>query len=213
MNGIILYSGGMDSTVLLHKFKENIKLALSFYYGSKHNEKEFHYAKLNTNKLGIKHLLLDVSNIFNNFDSDLLKKGSEIPEGHYNDESMKRTVVPFRNGILLSIAAGFAESNSYDTILIANHFGDHMIYPDCRKNFIDPMSEAIKKGTWNEVVLSAPFTEITKREIAFIGKDVGVNFSETYSCYKGGEIHCGKCGTCTERKEALLGFDPTKYLD
>jgi 7-cyano-7-deazaguanine synthase len=213
MNGIILYSGGMDSTVLLNKYQTDIKLALSFYYGSKHNDMEYKSAEYNTGKLGIKHIRIDVSNIFNHFNSDLLIQGGEIPEGHYSDVSMKKTVVPFRNGILLSIAAGFAESNDYDTILIANHFGDHAIYPDCRKNFITPMSEAIKNGTWNNTTIFAPFTDITKREIALIGRELNIDFAKTYSCYKGNEIHCGKCGTCVERKEALEGFDTTKYLD
>jgi 7-cyano-7-deazaguanine synthase len=213
MSSLILYSGGMDSTVLLYKFRDEIKLAVSFYYGSKHNVMEYKYAKMNTDKTGIKHLKLDISGIFEYIKSDLLLKGGEIPEGHYTDISMKKTVIPFRNGIMLSIAAGIAESNDIDTILIANHFGDHAIYPDCRKDFITPMTEAINKGTWNNISLLAPFTSLTKTEIAHIGRELGVDFTQTYSCYKGGEIHCGKCGTCVERKEALSGFDSTKYLE
>lgn len=213
MSSLVLYSGGMDSTVLLYKYRKDIKLALSFYYGGKHNEMEYKYAKMNIDKIGIKHLRLDISNIFEYFKSDLLIKGGEIPEGHYTDISMKKTVIPFRNGIMLSIAAGIAESNDIDTILIANHFGDHAIYPDCRKDFITPMSEAIHNGTWNNISLLAPFTSLTKKEIALMGKELGVDFTLTYSCYKGGEIHCGKCGTCVERKEALEGFDNTQYLE
>jgi 7-cyano-7-deazaguanine synthase len=174
---------------------------------------EYKYAKINTGKLNIKHIRIDVSNIFSQFNSDLLISGGNIPEGHYSDLSMKKTVVPFRNGIFLSIAAGFAENFDFDTILIANHFGDHAIYPDCRKSFINPMGQAIKNGTWNNTNILAPFTDLTKREIALIGKELNINFIETYSCYNGGELHCGKCGTCVERKEALKGFDPTNYLE
>jgi 7-cyano-7-deazaguanine synthase len=212
MNAIILYSGGMDSTVLLNEYKNDIRLAVSFNYGSKHNEKEITHAENNTKKLGISHIKIDISNVFRYFQSDLLKSGGEIPLGHYADENMKKTIVPFRNGILLSIAAGIGESNNLDTILIANHFGDHAIYPDCRKSFINPMTEAISQGTMNNIKIFAPYTELTKRDIALIGKRLGVDFSQTYSCYKGGDIHCGECGTCVERKEALAGFDNTKYL-
>lgn len=124
---------------------------------------------------------------------------------------MKSTVVPFRNGIMLSIAAGVAESNGLKRILIANHFGDHAIYPDCRKSFIDPMREAIKEGTYEQIEVFAPYTSISKRDIGLIGQKLGIDYATTYSCYKGGEKHCGKCGTCVERKEALEGFDPTEY--
>ena len=125
---------------------------------------------------------------------------------------MRSTVVPFRNGIMLSFAAGIAESADYDEVLIANHAGDHTIYPDCRSGFIDAMGKAIRDGTFSCVQLSAPFVQMTKREIALEGKRIGMDFGTTYSCYKGGPIHCGKCGACTERKEALAGFDTTEYM-
>jgi 7-cyano-7-deazaguanine synthase len=207
---LIIVSGGMDSITLLHKHAQFIKLAVSFYYGQKH-EKEIQCAVENCFMLEIPHITVDISAVGTLLKSDLLKNGGEIPEGHYEDLSMKRTVVPFRNGIMLSIAAGIAESNDCKEILIGNHAGDHAIYPDCRADFIAPMAEAIENGTYGKIQVYAPFLHMTKRQIAITGKSIDVDFSLTWSCYKGGTVHCGKCGTCTERKEALEGFDPTEY--
>lgn len=210
-NSIILYSGGMDSTAALFLFKEQIKLALSFNYGSKHNEKELKCAAINCELLSIPHKIINLN--FDEFGivSNLLKSGGEIPEGHYEDESMKSTVVPFRNGIMLSIAAAIAESNNCENIIISNHAGDHAIYPDCRNEFTQAILSAIRLGTYNQIEVIAPFVNMTKREIALKAKENGIYLSNSYSCYKGGEIHCGKCGTCVERKEALEGFDRTIY--
>jgi 7-cyano-7-deazaguanine synthase len=209
---IIIYSGGLDSTVLLNEYKEQIKLAVSFNYGSKHNKKEISFAKINCRKLGIKHIVIDLPFINQYFKSDLLKNGGEIPKGHYADDNMKSTAVPFRNGIMLSIAAGVAESVGTKKILIANHKGDHTIYPDCRQTFINEMNSAIAYGTYSNVNIFAPYTNITKRDIALKGKELNIDFSNTWSCYKGLYLHCGECGTCIERKEALLGFDETEYI-
>jgi len=209
---VILYSGGMDSSVALYRYAERIRLALSFDYGSKHNAREIEYAAINCRGLGIEHRIIEMDLNKMGFVSDLLQSGADIPDGHYEDENMKKTVVPFRNGIMLSIAAGIAESLECYRLLISNHSGDHAIYPDCRPDFICSMNNAIRFGTYNEVEILAPFTHLTKREIALEGKKLGVPFENTYSCYNGKEIHCGTCGTCTERKEALEGFDPTKYL-
>jgi len=209
-NGLLILSGGMDSVTLLHEFQKEIKMAISFNYGQKHL-KELIFAKQNCDELGIVHHIIDLSGIGNFLKSDLLKSGGEIPEGHYEDISMQKTVVPFRNGIMLAVAAGIAESNDCQKLFIANHRGDHAIYPDCRNEFIISMRDAIIHGTYKNIVLCAPYTTISKRDIALKGKAVGVDFSKTWSCYKGGEIHCGKCGTCTERKEALEGFDSTVY--
>jgi len=209
---VILYSGGMDSSVALYQYAERIRLAVSFDYGSKHNAREIEYAAINCKALGIEHRIIDMDLNKMGFVSDLLQSGAEIPDGHYEDENMKKTVVPFRNGIMLSIAAGIAESMECNRLLISNHSGDHAIYPDCRPDFISSMNNAIRYGTYNEVEILAPFTHLTKREIALEGKKTGVPFENTYSCYNGKEKHCGTCGTCTERKEALDGFDPTIYL-
>ena len=210
-DSLLIYSGGMDSTVLLHDRKDSIKLAVNFNYSSKHNERERECAEMNAQALGIPLLKINLGFINKYFKSNLLQSGGEIPEGHYEDESMKQTVVPFRNGIMLAIAVGLAESNDLDTVLYANHAGDHVIYPDCRRAFQVAMDEAAKQGTYNEVSVYSPYVNANKRAIALLGKRLGVDFSKTYSCYKGGVTHCGMCGTCVERKEALLGFDTTVY--
>jgi 7-cyano-7-deazaguanine synthase len=210
-NKLIIISGGMDSVTLLYKERQNIKLALSFYYGQKHN-KELNFAELNCKELNIKWHKIDISNILPYLKSDLLITGNNIPEGYYEDESMKRTVVPFRNGIMLSIACGIAESNDCKHILIANHAGDHTIYPDCRNTFIQAMDKAMFYGTYKNINIQAPFTYINKKQIALVGKELNIDYgNKTWTCYKGNRFHCGKCGSCTERKEALKGFDNTVY--
>lgn len=209
---ILIYSGGMDSMVALHLFKKKIKHALSFNYGSKHNDREYAAAKKNCAALGIPHKRIDLRGVFADFKSDLLKSGGDIPDGHYEDKSMKRTVVPFRNAIMLSIATGFAESTGSTAVIIGNHKGDHAIYPDCRWQFIEPFAEAMAAGTYKKIRLVSPFSGMDKRQIALRGKKLKLDFRDSYSCYKGGPVHCGTCGTCTERREALLGFDETKYM-
>ena len=211
MKSILIYSGGLDSTTLLYEYKDSIALAVTFDYGSKHNAREIAYAKENCKRLGIKHLIIPLSFIGQYFKSDLLMGGGEIPEGAYADDNMHSTVVPFRNGIMLAVAAGLAESYGLDTVLLANHSGDHAIYPDCRPEFVEAMDRAVQAGTYEGIRVVSPYCHITKRDIALRGKDLGIDYSLTYSCYKGGEKHCGKCGTCVERKEALEGFDPTVY--
>ena len=211
MKAILIYSGGLDSTTLLYEYKDSIALAVTFDYGSKHNAREIAYARENCKRLGIKHLVISLAFIGQYFKSDLLLSGGEIPEGSYADDNMKSTVVPFRNGIMLAIAAGLAESYGLDTVMLANHSGDHAIYPDCRPEFVEGMDKAIQAGTYEGIRVVSPYCDITKRGIALRGKAIGLDYSLTYSCYKGGEKHCGKCGTCVERKEALEGFDPTEY--
>ena len=211
MKAVLIYSGGLDSTTLLYEYRDSIALAVSFDYGSKHNAREIAYAVENCKRLGIKHLVIPLGFIGQYFKSDLLLSGGEIPEGSYADDNMKSTVVPFRNGIMLSIAAGLAESYGLDAIMLANHGGDHTIYPDCRPAFVEAMDRAVEAGTFNGVRLISPYCNITKRDIALRGQALGLDYSLTYSCYKGGEKHCGKCGTCIERREALEGFDPTEY--
>lgn len=202
-DSVIVLSGGMDSTTLLHDRKAQIALAVTFDYGSKHNAREIECARKNCEMLRIEHIVIPLDFMGRYFKSSLLIGGEEIPEGHYADDNMKSTVVPFRNGIMLSIAAGLAESRGLKKVMLANHGGDHAIYPDCRPGFVNAMSEAICQGTYDGIVLDAPYTNITKSDIARIGKRLGVDYNLTYSCYKGGEEHCGKCGTCVERMEAL----------
>lgn len=213
-DGIIVLSGGMDSVTMLHEFASEIKVAVSFDYGSKHNAKEIPFAALHCQQLGIQHIVIPLDFMTRYFKSSLLMGGEDIPEGNYDDENMKSTVVPFRNGIMLSVAAGLAESHGLKRLFIANHFGDHAIYPDCRAGFIKAMSEAVSEGTYEHIRIEAPYTGISKTGIAKRGAKLGINYAETWSCYKGGEKHCGKCGTCMERKEAFreAGLtDPTIY--
>lgn len=213
-DSILIFSGGMDSTTMLYEYKDRIALALSFDYGSKHNAKELECASYHCTLLGIEHVVIPLAFMQQYFKSSLLKGGEDIPEGNYDDENMKSTVVPFRNGIMLAVAAGMAESNGLKYVMMANHGGDHAIYPDCRPEFVDSMSRAISAGTYEHLSILAPYTNITKTDIALRGKQLGIDYGHTWSCYKGGDKHCGKCGTCTERREALREagiIDTTEY--
>ena len=204
----------MDSVTLLYEYRDRVALAVTFDYGSNHNRREAAFAKLHCERLGIEHLLIPLDFIHRYFKSSLLEGADAIPEGHYAAENMKSTVVPFRNGIMLSIACGIAESRGLKNVMIANHFGDHSIYPDCRAGFVESMSQAMSEGTYDGVKVFAPYTGISKTDIARHGATLGIDYTETYSCYKGGAKHCGKCGTCVERKEALhdAGIDDrTEY--
>lgn len=199
----IIVSGGMDSITMLYDYASDIALGISFDYGSNHNDKEIPLAKMHCERLGIKHITIPLNFMHEYFKSSLLEGGEAIPEGHYADENMKSTVVPFRNGIMLAIAVGMAESNGLKKVYIANHGGDHTIYPDCRPEFIKAFNDASVTGTFEGLTIEAPYTDITKAEIAAKGKVLEIDYSETWSCYKGGNVHCGKCGTCIERREAL----------
>lgn len=215
-DSVIVLSGGMDSVTLLHQEKERIALAVTFDYGSNHNAREIECARRQAAHLGIEHIVIPLAFMGQYFTSSLLSGADDIPEGNYDDENMRSTVVPFRNGIMLSVACGLAESRGLRHVLIANHGGDHAIYPDCRPGFVEAMGRAMEEGTYDGVSILAPFTDISKAEIARIGARLGVEYADTYSCYKGGERHCGRCGTCTERREAfrLAGIpDPTIYED
>jgi len=215
-DSVIIVSGGMDSITLLYDKQDEIALGVSFDYGSNHNAREIPFAEFHCKRLGIKHITINLDFMHKYFKSSLLDGAEAIPEGNYNEENMKSTVVPFRNGIMLSIAIGIAESHNLKKVFIANHAGDHTIYPDCRPEFINSIDKAAHDGTYIKVNVSAPYTNITKGEIAEIGKRLGIDYTETWSCYKGGIKHCGKCGTCRERKEALefAGIeDRTEYED
>ena len=209
-DSIIIVSGGMDSVTLMHDYKDRIALAVTFDYGSNHNAREIECARRQCAALGIEHIVIPLMFMRDYFRSSLLEDADSIPEGHYEDENMKSTVVPFRNGIMLSIAAGLAESRGLTQVMIANHGGDHAVYPDCRPGFIAAMDRAVSEGTYADEHIFAPYTSMTKADIARRGRSLGVDYSLTYSCYRGGAHHCGRCATCRERREALIaaGYEP-----
>lgn len=215
-NALMVLSGGMDSVTMLHEYAADIELAVNFSYGSNHNARELECARYHCGLLGIELVEIDLSFIGLHFHSSLLEGPDAIPEGEYDFDNMKSTVVPFRNGIMLAAAAGLAESHGLSVIMIANHAGDHALYPDCRDSFIKAMAEAIKAGTYEGIQLKAPYTLLTKADIALRGKRLGIDYATTYSCYRGLEKHCGRCGTCIERRQALKEagiVDTTEYED
>lgn len=215
-DSVLVLSGGMDSVTMLYEYRNRIAVAVSFDYGSNHNKREIACAAENCRKLDVEHIVIPLDFMGRYFESSLLSGGDSIPEGEYRESNMKSTVVPFRNGIMLAVATGLAESRGLKHVMLANHGGDHDIYPDCRPEFVAAMSEAMRQGTYPGITLLAPYTYLTKGDIAIHGKRLGVDYSLTYSCYKGGETHCGRCGTCVERKEALAAAgipDPTVYTD
>ena len=216
MKSIVVHSGGMDSSVLLYQLVQagdEVK-TISIDYGQRH-KKEIIQAKEMAKSLDIEHQVADLTSITHLLSgSALTSPDIEVPEGHYAEDNMKATVVPNRNMILLSVATGWAVSQKFDRVAYAAHSGDHAIYPDCRTEFADILGQAIEMADWQKVSLHRPFVDITKADIAAIGAKIGVPFEKTWSCYKGLDLHCGKCGTCVERREAfyLAGVeDPTEY--
>ena len=217
MKVCVLLSGGMDSVTVLYEAlrTHQVVACLSFDYGSKHNAREIPFAKLHADRNGIPHHTIPLDFMDRLFKSDLLISGGEIPDGHYAEASMKQTVVPFRNGIMLAIAAGHAESIGADAVVIAAHSGDHAIYPDCREAFMRSMAGAVRLGTYARIRLLRPYVHRSKAWIVARGARLGVDFAQTWSCYAGGRRHCGTCGTCRERREAFrrAGIDdPTGYV-
>jgi 7-cyano-7-deazaguanine synthase len=215
---VVLVSGGMDSVSALYDAHaaHRVAGALSFNYGAKHNHKEIPLAAYHCERLNVPHRVINLEFVGELFKSDLLKSGGAVPSGHYEEKTMKQTVVPFRNGILLAIGAGYAESIDAQALVIAAHAGDHAIYPDCREEFFQAQAEAIRLGTYAAIEILRPFIDHDKAWIARRGHELGVDFSKTWSCYKGATIHCGVCGTCVERREAFLlaGLaDPTVYAE
>jgi 7-cyano-7-deazaguanine synthase len=216
MKVVVLCSGGMDSVTALHWARQThvVVAAVSFDYGAKHNHREIPFAAEHAALVGTRHEVVVLDFVSRLFASALLTSGGEIPEGHYEAENMKQTVVPFRNAVMLSIACGFAESAGAEGLVIAAHGGDHAIYPDCREDFMRAMADAMRLGTYAGVKLLRPFIALHKGAIASMGAKLGVDFGRTWSCYKGGAIHCGECGTCVERREAFAQaglVDPTMY--
>ncbi|SMC56449.1 7-cyano-7-deazaguanine synthase [Desulfocicer vacuolatum DSM 3385] len=217
VDAIIVLSGGMDSAVLLADTLEQGKTveAISFDYGSKHNGRELPMARELCEHFKIDHEIIPLPFINELFSSSLLSSGEDVPDGAYMASNMKSTVVPFRNGIMLSIAAGYAESVEASEVLLGSHSGDHHIYPDCRPEFNNAFAHAVNVGTDGKIDIRFPFSHLNKRDIGDIGRRLGVDFSRTWTCYKGGRIHCGTCGACDERKYALRheqGLDVTRYL-
>lgn len=213
---VVVLSGGMDSAVLLTQAVDRQKqvAALSFDYGSKHNPKELPLAAEMCRRYGVSHEIVALPFINQLFTSALLTSGAAVPDGAYDAESMKTTVVPFRNGIMLAIAVGYTDSLGARAVLLGSHAGDHVIYPDCRPAFNQAFARAAELGTDNNVTVRFPFADMDKRQIGDLGRQLGVDFTRTWTCYKGGDIHCGTCGACDERKYALrhkTGQDPTLY--
>jgi 7-cyano-7-deazaguanine synthase len=216
MKVCVLLSGGMDSVTALYaaRREHEVVAALSFDYGAKHNARELDWARLHAERNGVQHQVVALDFIKDHVKSALVVSGGTIPDGHYAEANMQQTVVPFRNGIMLAIAAGYAESIGAGGLVIAAHAGDHAIYPDCRESFMRAMAEAMDEGTYARIQLLRPFIGLDKAAIAGLGAGLGIDYAETWSCYKGGRWHCGICGTCVERREAFLlaGVpDPTTY--
>ena len=218
MKALVLFSGGLDSTVLATQLQaDGVETRLlSIDYGQRH-AKELDKAEKIAHALGLPHRILrlpDLGPLLGG--SSLTDDQVELPEGHYAEESMKATVVPNRNMILLALAGGHALSIGFDTIAYAAHAGDHTIYPDCRPEFADAMEKALGLADWQKLNLHRPFVNFSKGELVRKGNELGAPLELTWSCYAGREEHCGKCGTCVERKEAFALAkveDPTEYED
>jgi len=204
MKTVLLLSGGLDSTTLLYYLKDlGYEIyCLSFDYGQRHS-KELEAAKKIAEIKKVPHKIVDITNINELLLGSSLTSDIDIPYGHYKDESMKSTVVPNRNMILLSLAIGYAVSIDADKVSYAAHSGDHAIYPDCRPIFYDRMNEVAEIANYKQIKIEAPFINIDKKEIVKIGEKLGVPFDLTWTCYEGKDEPCGKCGSCIERKEAL----------
>src|SRR5215469_81750 len=222
-SGVVIVSGGMDSTTLAYHLQDKYPTwewhYLSFDYGQRHI-RELAYAAELASRLHARHSVIDLTSITKLIapSGSVLVSDNEVPEGHYAEESMKQTVVPNRNSIMLSIAVGVAVAEKAEFVAAGMHAGDHFIYPDCRTDFLEAFDRAealANEGFWEGQIL-APFVNKTKADIVMEGHQLKVPWEETWSCYKGGAIHCGKCGTCMERIEAfeIVGIhDPTEYME
>ncbi|MCB1651586.1 MAG: 7-cyano-7-deazaguanine synthase QueC [Alphaproteobacteria bacterium] len=216
---LVICSGGLDSVTLAHKIAQENTLAglLSFDYGQRH-KKELGYAQKCAAALGVPHKIIDITEVGKVLSGSALTDNVDVPDGHYAEETMKITVVPNRNAIMLAIAYGAASAQNAKAVATAVHAGDHFIYPDCRPAFIESfaaMQDCAMEGL-DKIEMYAPFLTLNKAAIVREGARLNVPFENTWSCYKGGDIHCGRCGTCVERREAfhLAGVDdPTPYVD
>ena len=219
MSTLVLCSGGLDSVTLAYKVhaEGNLSYLLSFDYGQRH-KKELNFAEKASSALGVPHEIIDISNLTKILGSSALTDSTPVPDGHYAEQSMMTTVVPNRNPIMLTIAFALAARENLQTVAAAVHAGDHFIYPDCRPEVVDAFREMqlLALDGVSKIDLYAPFVGSSKADIVSVGSELDVPFQETWSCYKGLERHCGRCGTCVERLEAfhLAGIDdPTSYDD
>lgn len=219
MKTIVVCSGGLDSVSLAHRMAAEQQLVglISFDYGQRHR-KELDFAAKCAARLAVPHHIIDIAAIGGHLSGSALTDNVEVPDGHYAEETMKATVVPNRNAIMLAIAFGLAAAQKADAVAVAVHGGDHFIYPDCRPGFIDAFQRMQNEALdgYASVKLLAPYVDVSKAAIVADGAKHGTPFAETWSCYKGGNLHCGRCGTCVERREAfhLAGVtDPTDYED
>jgi len=215
MKAVLIFSGGMDSTTLLYDLvSQGCEVrALTFDYGQKH-KKEIRGAKKTCAKLQVPHTIVELPALRDIAPSSLTRENWDVPEGHYAEENMKQTVVPNRNMIFLSLAGAYAIGNGAEHLYYAAHAGDHAIYPDCRPVFVSAMATALHLCDWNDLELHVPYLQLSKGEIVKKGIDLGVDYADTWSCYKGGRVSCGKCGACTERREAFEfagAADPLEY--
>jgi 7-cyano-7-deazaguanine synthase len=210
----------MDSTTLAYQLKDEGESChtLSFYYGQRH-KRELEFAHQTSQKLWgpFSHLTVDFSSLQGLLTSVLTDERKAVPEGHYAEANMVQTVVPNRNMIMLAAAGGYAYSRGIEDVFAAMHAGDHAIYPDCRPGFFIALNKALWEASDRVLQVHVPFIHMTKADIARKGVELGVPWHETYSCYKGGLSHCGRCGTCVERLEALelagVQDDQTQYED
>ena len=212
---VVIYSGGMDSFTVLNRALNDGKqiFALSFDYGQRH-VKELEYAANVCNSMNIKHKVIDISSINQLLSGSSLTDDIDIPEGHYEEESMKSTVVPNRNMILLSLAVGYAVSVDASQVYYGAHSGDHAIYPDCRPEFVEKMNNVCQIANYKPVEIYSPYLKQSKTDILTDGLKMGLDYSQTWTCYNGREKACGKCGACQERLEAFAEnnhIDPLTY--
>ena len=219
MKTIVICSGGLDSVSLAHKVADEHELIglVSFDYGQRH-AKELEFARACAARLGVPFDLIDMRSVGAHLTGSALTDDLDVPDGHYAEETMKVTVVPNRNAIMLAIAFGVAAAKGADAVATAVHGGDHFIYPDCRPAFTEAF-EAMQKAAldgYADIRHYTPFVYVPNSDIVTEGAAHGTPFEETWSCYKGGAVHCGRCGTCVERREAfaIAGVeDPTVYED
>ncbi len=212
---VVIYSGGMDSYTILNKALRSGKdiYALTFDYGQKHC-KEIEYAKAACARLNIPHRIIDITAINQLLQSSSLTSDIEIPEGHYEDDNMKSTVVPNRNMILLSLAIGYAVDIGAAEVFYGAHAGDHAIYPDCRPEFVTAMNAVAQIANYQAVSIETPYLNANKDAILKDGLAMGLDYGDTWTCYNGRQHACGKCGSCVERLEAFAANnakDPLTY--